>query len=240
MFLAESASDDENNVDEASGDEEVDGDGDDDDSNLNESMSEESSFNESSGSFGTEKSMSKKAKKKQAAKNDPSSGVKSEKKFKACLPMGTTSSPLMRPNINGHMLQLNQLNQHPYPSQPANRQVKAARIRTVLNEKQLQTLRQCYNANPRPDAILKEHLVEMTGLHPRVIRVWFQNKRCKDKKKNLLVRPEHHHSGLQLPTCNQFHMNPMGSVHHGGLMGPTNTSSGFPQQQQHILYDNCF
>jgi len=29
---------------------------------------------------------------------------------------------------------------------------------------------------------MKEQLVEMTGLSPRVIRVWFQNKRCKDKK----------------------------------------------------------
>ena len=56
-------------------------------------------------------------------------------------------------------------------------------MRTVLSEQQLQTLRTVYASNPRPDALLKEHLVEMTGLSPRVIRVWFQNKRCKDKKK---------------------------------------------------------
>ena len=43
-------------------------------------------------------------------------------------------------------------------------------------------LQTCYSANPRPDALMKEQLVEMTGLSPRVIRVWFQNKRCKDKK----------------------------------------------------------
>lgn len=49
---------------------------------------------------------------------------------------------------------------------------KPTRVRTVLNEKQLHTLRTCYNANPRPDALMKEQLVEMTGLSPRVIRVW--------------------------------------------------------------------
>ena len=81
-------------------------------------------------------------------------------------------------------------------------------MRTVLNEKQLLTLRTCYGANPRPDALMKEQLVEMTSLSPRVIRVWFQNKRtlmekplwieinrifslclgCKDKKKSLQAK----------------------------------------------------
>jgi hypothetical protein len=59
---------------------------------------------------------------------------------------------------------------------------KSARARTVLSEKQLHILKTCYANNARPDALMKEQLVEMTGLSPRVIRVWFQNKRCKDKK----------------------------------------------------------
>lgn len=42
--------------------------------------------------------------------------------------------------------------------------------------------RNFYKQNPRPDALMKEQIVEMSGLSPRVIRVWFQNKRCKDKK----------------------------------------------------------
>jgi insulin gene enhancer protein ISL-1 len=67
---------------------------------------------------------------------------------------------------------------------------KPTRVRTVLNEKQLHTLRTCYNANPRPDALMKEQLVEMTSLSPRVIRVWFQNKRCKDKKKTILIKQQ--------------------------------------------------
>jgi insulin gene enhancer protein ISL-1 len=35
---------------------------------------------------------------------------------------------------------------------------------------------------------MKEQLVEMTNLSPRVIRVWFQNKRCKDKKKTIQMK----------------------------------------------------
>lgn len=67
---------------------------------------------------------------------------------------------------------------------------KPTRVRTVLNEKQLHTLRTCYNANPRPDALMKEQLVEMTSLSPRVIRVWFQNKRCKDKKRAIAMKQQ--------------------------------------------------
>ncbi|KAI3388331.1 hypothetical protein SNEBB_007327, partial [Seison nebaliae] len=81
----------------------------------------------------------------------------------------------------------NNNNRSTFNKQPMNKE-KATRIRTVLNEKQLHMLRTCYAANPRPDALMKEQLVEMTGLSPRVIRVWFQNKRCKDKKKSILLK----------------------------------------------------
>ncbi|GMT01885.1 hypothetical protein PENTCL1PPCAC_24059, partial [Pristionchus entomophagus] len=63
---------------------------------------------------------------------------------------------------------------------------QATRVRTVLNENQLLILKRCYNNNQRPDAIIK--LVEATGLNARVIRVWFQNKRCKDKKRQIAIR----------------------------------------------------
>ncbi|KAK5935034.1 hypothetical protein CgunFtcFv8_020432 [Champsocephalus gunnari] len=81
---------------------------------------------------------------------------------------------------------------------------KTTRIRTVLNEKQLHTLRTCYNANPRPDALMKEQLTEMTSLSPRVIRVWFQNKRCKDKKRTILMKQmqSQHHSDKSISLFN--------------------------------------
>lgn len=70
-------------------------------------------------------------------------------------------------------------------------------------------LKACYQINSRPDALVKEQLVEMTRLSQRVIRVWFQNKvtfksksillkklnfllyfiqRCKDKKKVIAAK----------------------------------------------------
>jgi len=61
----------------------------------------------------------------------------------------------------------------------------ASRVRTVLTEYQLRVLRTCYAVCPRPDTATRDQLIEMTGLSSRVIRVWFQNKRCKDKKRSV-------------------------------------------------------
>ncbi|KAF6770546.1 hypothetical protein AHF37_10705, partial [Paragonimus kellicotti] len=57
------------------------------------------------------------------------------------------------------------------------------RLRTVISKRQLTALRTCYSINSRPDSLTKQRLAQMTGLPPRVIRVWFQNKRCLDKKR---------------------------------------------------------
>ncbi|KAK8738575.1 hypothetical protein OTU49_003946, partial [Cherax quadricarinatus] len=84
------------------------------------------------------------------------------------------------------------------PVRKERREGKTTRVRTVLNEKQLHTLRTCYAANCRPDALMKEQLVEMTGLSPRVIRVWFQNKRCKDKKRSILMKQMQHEKEKQM------------------------------------------
>lgn len=47
-----------------------------------------------------------------------------------------------------------------------------------------------YAMNQRPDTITKETLVERTGLSARVIRVWFQNKRCKVTKVIFIFKKE--------------------------------------------------
>ncbi|XP_026130391.1 ISL LIM homeobox 1b [Carassius auratus] len=85
------------------------------------------------------------------------------------------------------------------------RSERSTRVRTVLSESQLHMLQTCYSANPRPDALMKEQLVEMTGLSPRVIRVWFQNKRCKDKKRGLMIR----NTQKQLECCLKVSEDPL-------------------------------
>ncbi|KAI7814442.1 insulin gene enhancer protein isl-2b, partial [Triplophysa rosa] len=109
-----------------------------------------------------------------------------------CLEHGPAGSPLSPRNIHSRALHMAadpvSVRQTPHRNNMHKQPEKTTRVRTVLNEKQLHTLRTCYNANPRPDALMKEQLVEMTGLSPRVIRVWFQNKRCKDKKRSILIK----------------------------------------------------
>lgn len=95
-------------------------------------------------------------------------------------------------NNNTTNVNNNELKGEGKPVRKERREGKTTRVRTVLNEKQLHTLRTCYAANCRPDALMKEQLVEMTGLSPRVIRVWFQNKRCKDKKRSILMKQMQH------------------------------------------------
>jgi len=127
-------------------------------------------------------------------------------------------------------------------SQPTNtnnaerrpRRDKQQRVRTVLTEKQLHLLKSCYAYNARPDALLKEQLAEMTELSPRVIRVWFQNKRCKDKKKTAAQQarfpgdPKRHR--LDMPP-----MPPMGPNgesymlgHPMSVLSPCNSQPGGP------------
>ncbi|XP_071776564.1 insulin gene enhancer protein ISL-1-like [Centroberyx gerrardi] len=73
----------------------------------------------------------------------------------------------------------------------------AVRVRTVLSESQLRVLLACYSQTPRPDAAAKHRLGQLTGLSPRVIRVWFQNKRCKDKKRRATGRDEETYSACE-------------------------------------------
>ena len=218
---------DENEVDNDMDDEENNFDDDDDEDEDEDSFAEESSLNESTHSNGGNAGLGSKTKRtaKKHSKKRKSAVDASSPMSSSLLQINGMNGRSFLGTHNPHHLYSHHHNSgnshHHHHHGGGSSSSKPARIRTVLNEKQLHMLRACYNANPRPDALMKEQLVEMTGLNPRVIRVWFQNKRCKDKKKNMLVRPEH---SLQLPTLNHPHLN-------GNLI---------TGHRHNLMFDNCY
>ena len=56
------------------------------------------------------------------------------------------------------------------------------RPRTTITAKQLDTLKAAYQISPKPSRHVREQLSQETGLEIRVVQVWFQNRRAKDKR----------------------------------------------------------
>ncbi|XP_070571584.1 LIM/homeobox protein Lhx5-like isoform X2 [Ptychodera flava] len=54
--------------------------------------------------------------------------------------------------------------------------------RTTIKAKQLETLKAAFNATPKPTRHIREQLAQETGLNMRVIQVWFQNRRSKERR----------------------------------------------------------
>ena len=88
--------------------------------------------------------------------------------------------------------------------------------RTNITAKQLEMLKNVFNNNPKPTRLMREQLAKDTGLSMRVIQVWFQNKRSKEKRMHQLrfmsgpggyPRPSLHHPGLYGPPSNSVSYN---------------------------------
>ncbi|XP_069001716.1 LIM/homeobox protein Lhx1-like [Embiotoca jacksoni] len=54
--------------------------------------------------------------------------------------------------------------------------------RTTIKAKQLETLKAAFVATPKPTRHIREQLSQETGLSMRVIQVWFQNRRSKERR----------------------------------------------------------
>ena len=85
--------------------------------------------------------------------------------------------------------------------------------RTTIKAKQLEMLRNVFNQNMKPTRAMREQLAKDTGLSMRVIQVWFQNKRSKEKRMH------------QLRFMSGPGGYPRGGLHHPGMYGPPPTVS---------------
>ena len=56
------------------------------------------------------------------------------------------------------------------------------RPRASINGKQLEELRSAYNITRKPSRNMREELSKKLGLDMRVVQVWFQNRRAKEKR----------------------------------------------------------
>uniref|UniRef100_A0AC35UAL7 Homeobox domain-containing protein n=1 Tax=Rhabditophanes sp. KR3021 TaxID=114890 RepID=A0AC35UAL7_9BILA len=54
--------------------------------------------------------------------------------------------------------------------------------RTTIKSAQLELLRQAFALNPKPPRVVREQLAIDTGLNMRVIQVWYQNRRSKERR----------------------------------------------------------
>nr|CDK60409.1 Lim1 [Euperipatoides kanangrensis] len=54
--------------------------------------------------------------------------------------------------------------------------------RATIKAKQLETLKAAFAATPKPTRHIREQLAQETGLNMRVIQVWFQNRRSKERR----------------------------------------------------------
>ncbi|XP_013778325.1 LIM/homeobox protein Lhx3-like [Limulus polyphemus] len=62
------------------------------------------------------------------------------------------------------------------------RNVASKRPRTTITAKQLETLKKAYKRSAKPARHIREQLSQDTGLDMRVVQVWFQNRRAKEKR----------------------------------------------------------
>lgn len=102
------------------------------------------------------------------------------------------------------------------------------RPRTTISAKSLETLKQAYQASSKPARHIREQLAMQTGLDMRVVQVWFQNRRAKEKRlKKDAGRRWNNNNNNAMINANGMFMNGGGnndgtSMNGGGTVGGMN------------------
>uniref|UniRef100_A0A6P7F2N4 LIM/homeobox protein Lhx3 n=1 Tax=Diabrotica virgifera virgifera TaxID=50390 RepID=A0A6P7F2N4_DIAVI len=83
---------------------------------------------------------------------------------------------------NGQLFCKDDFFKKPIPAECLDGDQPNKRPRTTITAKQLETLKTAYNNSPKPARHVREQLSQDTGLDMRVVQVWFQNRRAKEKR----------------------------------------------------------
>ena len=70
----------------------------------------------------------------------------------------------------------------PFESPKSPIDTKGKRVRTFITNQQLNLLKSAYHTSPRPDFAERHRISKTTGLDMRVVQVWFQNRRAKERR----------------------------------------------------------
>ncbi|XP_001601152.2 LIM/homeobox protein Lhx5 isoform X2 [Nasonia vitripennis] len=96
--------------------------------------------------------------------------------------------------------------------------------RTTIKAKQLEILKTAFSQTPKPTRHIREQLAKETGLPMRVIQVWFQNKRSKERRLKQLTSMGRSPFFGGSRKMRGFPLN----ISHGGLGGEDGPPPGFP------------
>ncbi|XP_034942220.1 LIM/homeobox protein Lhx5 isoform X2 [Chelonus insularis] len=96
--------------------------------------------------------------------------------------------------------------------------------RTTIKAKQLEILKNAFSATPKPTRHIREQLAKETGLPMRVIQVWFQNKRSKERRLKQLTTMGRGPFFTNSRKMRGFPLN----LNHGALGGDDGPPPGFP------------
>lgn len=70
------------------------------------------------------------------------------------------------------------------PNQSGSEDERKVRVRTAISEDQQNILKECYAKNPKPGREEFRTIAQMLSLDSRVVQVWFQNNRSRERKLN--------------------------------------------------------
>lgn len=65
---------------------------------------------------------------------------------------------------------------------------RKVRVRSLISDEQLKILKDNYKLNPRPKREELEKIASMIGFSVRVVQVWFQNTRARDRREGRLIQ----------------------------------------------------